>query len=162
MHGSVLHLEVGQPDFATPPAVVEAACEHLRAGKTQYTPNEGVKELRTSAAAAFARDTGVATAPEQVLVTPGAAMAIATAFQALLATVSESSSISSSCGDGSGNINLQQQQRGASSIQRGVDLRTMVVGSQLYVFCSVFFFLFLFVRDVSSLSFDLLLSVCIL
>jgi ankyrin repeat protein len=85
-----------------------------------------------------------------------------TAFQALLATVSESSSISSSCGDGSGNINLQQQQRGASSIQRGVDLRTMVVGSQLYVFCSVFFFLFLFVRDVSSLSFDLLLSVCIL
>jgi ankyrin repeat protein len=61
-----------------------------------------------------------------------------TAFQALLATVSESSSISSSsssssCGGGSGNINLQQQQRGASSTQRGVDLRTMVVGSQLYM-----------------------------
>ena len=42
----VVHLEVGQPDFPTPPAVVEAAHEAARAGHTGYTPTAGIPELR--------------------------------------------------------------------------------------------------------------------
>ncbi len=80
----VIHLEVGQPDFATPRHVVEATCRYVQEGHTKYIPNAGVPELRSAAARYFERKTGVKTKAEDILVTHGAMMSLATAFKALL------------------------------------------------------------------------------
>ena len=80
----VIHLEVGQPDFDTPDHIVEAACAAARQGHTKYIPNAGILELRQSAARYVQQSTGVATEADQMLVTQGAVMSIATAFLALL------------------------------------------------------------------------------
>ena len=82
--GEVIHLEVGQPDFATPEPIVEATCRYARAGHTKYVPNAGVDALRAAAARHFERCTGVPTTSANILVTPGAVMSVATAFLALL------------------------------------------------------------------------------
>ena len=80
--GEVIHLEVGQPDFATPESIVEATCRYARAGHTKYVPNAGVDALRAAAARYFERRTGVPTTSENILVTPGAVMSVATSFLA--------------------------------------------------------------------------------
>ena len=80
----VIHLEVGQPDFDTPDHIVEAACRSVREGHTKYVPNAGVAELRQAVARYLQRRTGVPTDMEQILVTQGAVMSIATAFLALV------------------------------------------------------------------------------
>ena len=82
--GEVIHLEVGQPDFATPAPIVEATCRYARAGHTKYVPNAGVDALRAAAARHFERRTDVPTTSENILVTPGAVMSVATAFLSLL------------------------------------------------------------------------------
>ena len=82
--GPVIHLEVGQPDFSTPRHIVEATCRYVNAGHTKYVPNAGVDELRLAAAKYFYRRSGVATDPQQIVVTPGAVMSIATAFLSIL------------------------------------------------------------------------------
>ncbi len=82
--GEVIHLEVGQPDFDTPSHIVEATCRYANAGNTKYVPNAGVDPLRESAARYFERNTGIATGANNILVTPGAVMSVATSFLALL------------------------------------------------------------------------------
>ena len=82
--GEVIHLEVGQPDFDTPAHIIEATCRFANAGHTKYVPNAGVDPLREAAARYFERNTGVATGPEHILVTPGAVMSVASSFLALL------------------------------------------------------------------------------
>jgi aspartate aminotransferase len=68
----VIHLEIGEPDFATPEAVVEAGVRALREGYTHYTPSPGIAPLREAVAAEMMRTRGLAVSPEQVVVTPGA------------------------------------------------------------------------------------------
>jgi len=68
---SVIHLEIGEPDFATPEHIVAAAIEALRAGDTHYTPAAGLPELRAAIADEVSRTRGIAVDPEQVVVTPG-------------------------------------------------------------------------------------------
>src|SRR5262245_30085461 len=68
----VLHLEVGQPDFATPKHIVEAACAAVRDGYTTYTPNKGLFEVRESMAGKLARENGIVADPEHIVVTCGA------------------------------------------------------------------------------------------
>ncbi len=68
---SVIHLEVGEPDFPTPQHIVEAGVRALRDGKTRYGPAPGLPELR-AAIAGHLRDRGVATPIDRVLVAPGA------------------------------------------------------------------------------------------
>ena len=80
----VIHLEVGQPDFPTPAHIVEATCRYLHEGHTKYVPNAGMGPLREAAARYFERRTGVKTGPENILITPGAVMSVATAFMATL------------------------------------------------------------------------------
>ena len=46
----VIHLEIGDPDFDSPPKVIEAACSALRSGFTHYTISAGMKEFREVAA----------------------------------------------------------------------------------------------------------------
>jgi aspartate aminotransferase len=68
----VVHLEIGEPDFPTPPHVVEAGCAALRAGQTHYCPSAGLPELRAAAAAELTRTRGVPIEAERVLVGTGA------------------------------------------------------------------------------------------
>jgi aspartate aminotransferase len=68
----VIHLEIGEPDFATPDAVVEAGVRALREGHTHYTPAPGIPALREAVAAEMQRTRGLAATPDQVVVTPGA------------------------------------------------------------------------------------------
>ena len=68
----VIHLEIGEPDFDTPPHVVAAADEALAAGHTHYVPAPGILELRTAVAAFLERTGRLRTSPDQVVVTPGA------------------------------------------------------------------------------------------
>jgi aspartate/methionine/tyrosine aminotransferase len=69
---SVIHLEIGEPDFDTPANIVEAGVEALRGGATHYGPSAGLPEVRKRYAEFFARDRGVEVNPEQIVVTPGA------------------------------------------------------------------------------------------
>jgi len=76
----VIHLEVGEPDFATAAPIVQAAAAALNAGKTQYTPAAGIPELRERIAQFYAERYKVSITPAQVLVTPGASGALLLAF----------------------------------------------------------------------------------
>jgi aspartate aminotransferase len=68
---SVINLGIGQPDFPTPPHIVEAACRALVDGHHGYTPANGIPELREAIAADAARRLGVEVDPGQVVVVPG-------------------------------------------------------------------------------------------
>ena len=71
---SIIHMEIGEPDFPTPAAIVQAGIEALRQGHTYYTPALGLSELRAAIAASYPAD--VRPAPERVVVTPGASGAL--------------------------------------------------------------------------------------
>lgn len=69
---AVIHLELGEPDFATPSHIVDAAIEALRAGHTRYVPTPGILPLRESVSA-FLEKYGRLRAPvDRVIITPGA------------------------------------------------------------------------------------------
>jgi aspartate/methionine/tyrosine aminotransferase len=69
---SIIHLEIGEPDFATPAHIVEEGVKALKGGATHYGPSAGLPETR-EAIARYVRDTrGVAVGPDRVVVTPGA------------------------------------------------------------------------------------------
>ena len=79
-----IHLEVGEPDFPTPPHIVQAAAEAGAAGHTRYTPNAGVPELRRALAGKVAERNGYAVDPQQVVVTAGGVEALHAVLRALL------------------------------------------------------------------------------
>ena len=81
---NVIHLEVGEPDFPTPPPVVEAALRALKDGRTKYTHSQGTRELREAICEHYAHRYGVAVTPERVMVTAGSSPAIWMVFTALL------------------------------------------------------------------------------
>ncbi|MBI4172125.1 MAG: pyridoxal phosphate-dependent aminotransferase [Actinobacteria bacterium] len=68
----VIHLEIGEPDFATPAHICEAAAQALRDGQTHYCPSAGIPELREAAADFLSRTRGIAVDPANVLVGTGA------------------------------------------------------------------------------------------
>jgi aspartate aminotransferase len=81
----VIGFGAGEPDFATPPAIVEAAIQAARDPKNhRYTPAAGLPELREAIAVKTARDSGLAVGAGQVLVTNGGKHAIYQAFATLL------------------------------------------------------------------------------
>lgn len=79
----VLHLEVGQPDFPTPAAVVAAAHEAAVAGHTGYTPTAGIPALRTALADKIRARNGFSVDPEQIVLGNGGAQAISASLSAL-------------------------------------------------------------------------------
>ena len=79
-----IRLEVGQPDFPSPPHVIEAACRAAREGWTKYTPNAGIPELREAIARKFKRKNGIDASVDTITVTPGAVCAVSTSLLALL------------------------------------------------------------------------------
>ncbi|MHB8393917.1 MAG: pyridoxal phosphate-dependent aminotransferase [Candidatus Dormibacteria bacterium] len=68
---SVIHLEIGEPDFDTPGNIIEAAYSAMSSGATHYTPAAGIPEVRDAIAASMARRGGVPVDPDQVVVVPG-------------------------------------------------------------------------------------------
>jgi len=80
---SVIHLEVGEPDFDTPAVVNEAAKAALDAGKTHYTHSLGLAELREAVAEYYGERYGVSVDPGQVVVTNGTSPALFMACAAL-------------------------------------------------------------------------------
>ena len=67
-----IHLEIGQPDFPTPPHIIEAAVEAARHEYTGYTANAGLLELREAICAKLARENALAVTPDHIIVTIGA------------------------------------------------------------------------------------------
>jgi len=68
---SIIHLEIGEPDFDTPANVVEAAVDALHNGWTHYGPSAGLPELRQAIADEVKRTRGVKVSPDEVVVVPG-------------------------------------------------------------------------------------------
>ncbi len=81
----VIHLEIGRPDFDTPPHVVEACVEALRAGKHHYCPNAGIPELRQAIARKYSEEYRLEYDPRsEIIVTCGVAEAVYLSMNALL------------------------------------------------------------------------------
>jgi aspartate/methionine/tyrosine aminotransferase len=83
---SVIHLEIGEPDFDTPRNIREAAKRALDEGATHYTPTVGIPELRVAIAVDASARKGFSVAPERVVVTPGGKPVM---FFAILALIGE-------------------------------------------------------------------------
>jgi aspartate/methionine/tyrosine aminotransferase len=67
----IIHLEIGEPDFDTPPNIVDAAVQAMRDGHTHYTPASGILEVREAVARSVSESSGVETSPLNVVLTPG-------------------------------------------------------------------------------------------
>ncbi len=78
----VIHLEVGEPDFPTPEAVLAAAVDAMASGMVRYTPAHGTAALREAIAGDYRRLYGLQIDPERVMVTSGASAAILLALAA--------------------------------------------------------------------------------
>ena len=68
---SIIHLEIGEPDFETPGNIVEAAVDALRTGWTHYGPSAGLPDLRETIAQYVSHTRGVEVSPDEVVVVPG-------------------------------------------------------------------------------------------
>src|SRR5258708_34823599 len=68
---SIIHLEIGEPDFPTPQHIVEAGKAALDQGFTHYGPTQGLPELRASIAGYVSRTRGIAVSADHVTVVPG-------------------------------------------------------------------------------------------
>ena len=80
----IVHLEIGEPDFDTPAAIVDAGCEALRDGWTHYGPAAGIPELRQAIVEYLNGARGTNYSPNQVVVTPGGKPIMFFAMLALL------------------------------------------------------------------------------
>ena len=80
----VIDLGVGEPDFATPQNICEAGCESIRNGETHYAPTNGIAELRQAIAEKLCDENMLEVTTDDVVVTPGAKMAVFAAIQALM------------------------------------------------------------------------------
>lgn len=79
-----LHLEIGDPDFATPEHITEAALAAARSGFTHYTPSAGLLSVRAAAADVASARHGIACTPEMVTVTTGACGGLSAVLRVLL------------------------------------------------------------------------------
>jgi (5-formylfuran-3-yl)methyl phosphate transaminase len=81
---SIVHLEVGEPDFVTPQHIIEAANEALVHGATKYTHSLGLLELREAIAEYYKNKFAVHISPEHVIVNSGTSPAMLLLFMGLL------------------------------------------------------------------------------
>lgn len=73
---SIVHMEIGEPDFATPAPVLAAAAQAMARGEVHYTPALGLPALREAVAGYYRDRYGVAVDPRRVVITPGASGAL--------------------------------------------------------------------------------------
>lgn len=81
---SIIHMEVGEPDFPAADTMVEAAKALLQDGRIGYTPALGLPELRSAIAAYYQEYYGVQVPAERIVVTPGASGALLAAMSVLV------------------------------------------------------------------------------
>src|SRR5687768_4870301 len=81
---SIVHFEVGEPDFGTPPAVVEAATKAIADGRVRYTSSLGIPELREAISGYYADRFGVDVPARRVVITTGASGALLLALAATI------------------------------------------------------------------------------
>jgi aspartate aminotransferase len=81
----VIHLELGEPDFPTPPHIVEAALRSLRDERQGYGPGSGIPELREAVAVRAARVNGIVPAANQIVAAAGGTGALMAALLTLCA-----------------------------------------------------------------------------
>jgi aspartate/methionine/tyrosine aminotransferase len=67
----IVHLEIGEPDFATPDNIIEAGISAMQNGYTHYTPASGIMEAREAVAAFVARTLKTEVDPTEVVLVPG-------------------------------------------------------------------------------------------
>ena len=80
----VIHMEVGEPDFPTPPAIVDAAARFLQSGKVHYTPSLGIPALREAIAEFYRTRYGLDVPAARIVVTAGASGALMLALACLV------------------------------------------------------------------------------
>jgi len=80
----VIQLDIGEPDFAPPPRVLDAVARIAREGSIRYTPATGLRPLREAIAEDYARRYGLSISPERIVVTAGASAALLLACAALV------------------------------------------------------------------------------
>ncbi|MFW6314518.1 MAG: aminotransferase class I/II-fold pyridoxal phosphate-dependent enzyme, partial [Desulfohalobiaceae bacterium] len=81
---SIVHMEIGEPDFDTPQCIKEAAIKALEQGQTHYTHSLGLLELRQAICRHYQDEYRVGIEPEQIIVTSGTSPALLLCFAALL------------------------------------------------------------------------------
>jgi aspartate/methionine/tyrosine aminotransferase len=81
---SIIHMEVGEPDFATPEPIIEAGMKALRHGNIHYTPALGLTSLREAIAEWYTTHYRVTVPPERIIVTAGGSGALLLALGVLL------------------------------------------------------------------------------
>ena len=81
---SIIHLELGEPDFHPAAPVVDALRSAVAAGRDRYVSPRGIPALREAVADYLQRTRGVHAAPEQILIAPGCKMALSLAMMALI------------------------------------------------------------------------------
>ncbi len=81
---SIIHMEVGEPDFPTPQPIIGAASEFIRGGQVFYTPALGIPALREAISRFYGERYGVSVSPERIAVTAGSSGALLLALAVLL------------------------------------------------------------------------------
>lgn len=86
---SIINLTGGEPDFATPEPICQEVIRQLAAGNTHYSDSKGNEDLRIRISQKLNEENHAPYGPDQILVTPGAKMAVYLAVRALLNPVDE-------------------------------------------------------------------------
>jgi aspartate aminotransferase len=86
---SIIHLELGEPDFHPAAPVVDAVRKAVAEGHDRYVATRGIPPLRAAVAEYLHRTRNLQVAPEQVLIAPGCKMALALTMMALIETGDE-------------------------------------------------------------------------
>jgi aspartate/methionine/tyrosine aminotransferase len=81
---SIIHLEIGEPDFPTATHICEAAVAALNAGETKYTHSLGIPELREAVAEYYNSKFGLDISSGRVIITSGTSPAMLLLFMGLL------------------------------------------------------------------------------
>ncbi len=81
---SIIHMEIGEPDFQTPQPVIDAALRAVAGGNMHYLPALGMPALRNAIARCYGERYGVDVSPDRIVVTPGASGALLLALAALV------------------------------------------------------------------------------
>lgn len=81
---SIIHMEIGEPDFPTPQPIVDAGVKALQRGDTFYTPALGLPALREAIAGFYRERHGVDVAAQRIVVTPGSSGALLLAMGVLV------------------------------------------------------------------------------
>ena len=73
---SIIHMEIGEPDFVTPQPVIDAGIRALQEGRTHYTPAVGLSALRQRLSGFYRERYGIEIEAERFVITPGASAAL--------------------------------------------------------------------------------------